>query len=332
MTGQPAARFELTQSDNGLSHLDVASICRTECADREIKKYATIGDMGVSDLNADMILDNMSDLIFVMILDDSNTFRYVKMNSSAMSVSGLTASAYGATFYDVLDINEARFLDEQYHRALVHDEPVSFILNHAGQVGETKLNKIKTGSSYFILGTVRDITERAGREQRLRKEAQFDALTGLMNRYGLQERLGPSMAEAGRNGTLVAMMVIDIDSLKATNDTWGHLTGDAVLQEAARRIQGVIRKHDIVARIGGDEFVLAANVETKSEGILLAERLRRALSPPWLHNDISMEMSASMGIAMFPLHGTTITEVIHQADKALYRAKLQPGNHYECAD
>ncbi|QQE76957.1 sensor domain-containing diguanylate cyclase [Alicyclobacillus sp. SO9] len=286
----------------------------------------------MSDLPVELILDNMSDLVFVMRLDDSNDFRYVKMNSSAMRAAGLTSMAYGATFYDVLDPYEAEFLDKQYHHALTTVKPISFLFSHGGQIGETKLDIVRAGGNPHVIGTVRDITERVSTEQRLRREAHFDALTGLMNRHGLEERLHTSLAEAEKTGSLVAVMVIDVDSLKTMNDTWGHLVGDAVLQEAARRIQGVIRKEDIVARIGGDEFILAVHIQTRSDSILLAERLRVALSAPWVHNNVTMEMSASMGMALFPMHAATFQEVLRLADEALYKAKQKPGTHYECKE
>ena len=125
-----------------------------------------------------------------------------------------------------------------------------------------------------------------------------------------------------RAKNLVALHFLDLDGFKAINDRYGHPAGDALLEQVARRLEGMVRSDDVVARLGGDEFVvLQVDLSDESEAELLARRIIREISKPYLVDDISMSVSVSVGIATAPKLGVELERLLSCADAALYRAK-----------
>lgn len=164
---------------------------------------------------------------------------------------------------------------------------------------------------------------------RLEALATTDALTRLLNRRGLVERLSTEMDRARRYGTVLALLMIDVDHFKEINDTWGHLTGDAVLAEVARLLQGAVRTVDLVARYGGEEFVVILPETPLDGAATFAERIRERLAQHPFGADVgrSVHLTASIGVASFPSpRGETIEDLLARADEALYRAKAAGRN------
>lgn len=154
------------------------------------------------------------------------------------------------------------------------------------------------------------------------KLARTDALTGLSNRLLLRELFQHHAATAMRAKNLVALHYLDLDGFKDVNDRYGHLAGDALLAQVARRLEGVVRSDDVVSRLGGDEFiVLQVGLSDESEAELLARRLIREISKPYVIDGISMSISISVGIATAPKLGVELERLLACADAALYRAK-----------
>lgn len=154
------------------------------------------------------------------------------------------------------------------------------------------------------------------------KLARTDALTGLSNRLLLRELFQDRAATAVRAGSLVALHYLDLDGFKAINDRYGHPAGDALLAQVARRLEDIVRADDVVARLGGDEFiVLQAGIRDESEAELLARRVIREISKPYLVDAVSMSVSVSVGIATAPKLGVELERLLACADAALYRAK-----------
>lgn len=154
------------------------------------------------------------------------------------------------------------------------------------------------------------------------KLARTDALTGLSNRLLLRELFQDRAATAIRARRLVALHYLDLDGFKAINDRYGHPAGDLLLEQVARRLEDIIRADDVVARLGGDEFiVLQAGISDESEAELLARRIIREISKPYLVDTISMSVSVSVGIATAPKLGVELERLLACADAALYRAK-----------
>lgn len=154
------------------------------------------------------------------------------------------------------------------------------------------------------------------------KLARTDALTGLSNRLLLRELFQLHTATAVRAKNQVALHFLDLDGFKAINDRYGHPAGDALLEQVARRLEGMVRSDDVVSRLGGDEFiVLQVGLHNETEAELLARRIIREISKPYLVDDISMSISVSVGIATAPKLGVELERLLACADAALYRAK-----------
>jgi len=160
-------------------------------------------------------------------------------------------------------------------------------------------------------------------QRRLEHAAQHDDTTGLHNRRRLEDDVA-AFGDARR----LAVMFIDLDGFKAVNDRLGHPKGDEILREVARRLQSHVREGDIVARYGGDEFVVVCEVGEEAAVAELAERLRDALRAPYLTLPPDMSLGASIGVAISPVHAgpRSIDRLIRSADQAMYAAKLGGGN------
>ncbi len=154
-------------------------------------------------------------------------------------------------------------------------------------------------------------------------EATTDPLTGLPNRRLFNDRIAQALATARREGQPLAVMLIDLDRFKEVNDALGHHFGDVLLQEVSRRLRRVLRESDTVARLGGDEFaLLLPRVPDAATSVEVAEKIRRAIGAPLaLKAQLSLEVEASVGIALFPEHGTEAPELLRRADVAMYVAK-----------
>jgi diguanylate cyclase (GGDEF)-like protein len=162
----------------------------------------------------------------------------------------------------------------------------------------------------------------AARDRQLMHQAHFDALTGLPNRYHLVSLLDDRLARARAHGGMVAVLFIDLDHFKQTNDTLGHGAGDRLLQGAALRIQAAVRTDDVVARFGGDEFVVVFDdVDGTETAARRAQALVDDLSRPFEVGVHGLYLGASVGIAMYPADAETGEDLLKQADTAMYRAK-----------
>jgi diguanylate cyclase (GGDEF)-like protein/PAS domain S-box-containing protein len=181
-----------------------------------------------------------------------------------------------------------------------------------------------------IVLTSRDITERKRAEERAQYLANYDVLTGLPNRFLMQDRLAQACAQAHRNGLRVAVMHIDLDRFKVVNETLGHYVGDAVLKQAADRIKKSARDGDTVARVGGDEFtVVLPNVASVQALSAFADKLLGCLAKPFPGEIQELFVSASVGISLFPDDARSVDDLIKHADAAMFRAKSTGRNNYQ---
>ena len=169
--------------------------------------------------------------------------------------------------------------------------------------------------------THEDITERRRAESQIAHMAMHDALTDLPNRVMLRETLEHAISRVKR-GEVVALHYIDLDHFKAVNDTLGHLVGDELLKAVADRLRGCVREVDTVARLGGDEFaVIEMALAQPNDAALLAQRLQDAVKAPYLIDGNQVIIDSSIGIALSPDDGTTVEELLKNADLAAYAAK-----------
>jgi diguanylate cyclase (GGDEF)-like protein/PAS domain S-box-containing protein len=201
------------------------------------------------------------------------------------------------------------------------------------------------GTVVEVLGVLRDVSDVVQAEERLNHDALHDALTGLPNRALLLDRLEAALLRSARENGDVAVLYCDLDGFKRVNDTAGHAAGDVVLIETARRLRGVVREGDTVARVGGDEFVLivepwgrAVRHDDMSQDIdrgrdltfTLADRVVRAIREPFIVHGVTHEISVSIGVS-YPSGAdmARASDVIEEADAAMYLAKRQGKNRVE---
>jgi diguanylate cyclase (GGDEF)-like protein/PAS domain S-box-containing protein len=175
-----------------------------------------------------------------------------------------------------------------------------------------------------------DISERKASEERIRYLAQHDALTGLPNRFTLAVHLEHALSRAERSGEKIGLMFIDLDNFKTINDTLGHHTGDQLLCEVARRISGVVRKSDIVARIGGDEFVVVLETaRLPADAATIAQKILDRLNESIVFDGHELHSTPSIGIGIYPEDGRDSETLMKNADVAMYHAKSAGRNNYQ---
>ena len=168
--------------------------------------------------------------------------------------------------------------------------------------------------------------------QVLESMALHDALTGLPNRRLLMDRLSVSIAHARRNKSTTAMLYLDLDGFKQINDTLGHDVGDAVLSMVAARLLATVRQEDTVARLSGDEFVIALWELSHADGLAkLASKILLAVSQPYNIQGRDVSITASIGVSMYPTNGDEASTLMKSADMALYEAKRNGKNDYRIA-
>jgi diguanylate cyclase len=164
----------------------------------------------------------------------------------------------------------------------------------------------------------------------LQHVATHDALTGLPNRLLLADRLEQAIAHAERHQSGFAVLVVDLDRFKAINDSLGHLAGDSLLKEIARRLAGSLRKADTLARLGGDEFVLIVNEISSTQTLeTIGSRLLHDIAAPMKVSGMELHSTASIGIAQFPSDGTDAQTLLMHADAAMYHAKKTGRSAYQ---
>ncbi|MBI5890330.1 MAG: EAL domain-containing protein [Nitrosomonadales bacterium] len=190
-----------------------------------------------------------------------------------------------------------------------------------------------TGTPLLMVGTFSDITLLKQHEKQLEHIAHYDALTGIPNRVLLADRLQQALAHTKREGSILAVCYLDLDGFKLVNDTMGHEAGDRVLIEVTRRIKEAIRGDDTVARLGGDEFaVLLLGLNAAEECSASLNRLLEAISQPIEIKGRLFEVSASIGVALFPTDDQDADTLLRHADQAMYSAKQSGKSRYYLYD
>jgi diguanylate cyclase (GGDEF)-like protein/PAS domain S-box-containing protein len=178
------------------------------------------------------------------------------------------------------------------------------------------------GDQPAVLLALMDITERKRAEARLAFMAQHDGLTGLPNRNLLRQQMDDMLLHTRRSAEKLAVLVLGLDNFKAVNDTLGHGVGDKLLRGVAKRLRSTLREEDALARLNSDEFaILQSGVTRPEDAVLLAKRLLEAIADPYLLDDHSVVIGASIGIAMSPGDGDESEKLLKSADMALSRAK-----------
>ncbi|KTC81176.1 sensor domain-containing protein [Legionella cherrii] len=191
------------------------------------------------------------------------------------------------------------------------------------------LRNTHTGAPLYFIVQVEDINEQILNREKIRYLAYHDILTGLPNRQLLYEELIKTLALAKRHERIFAIMFIDLDKFKNVNDTFGHDVGDNLLKEVTSRLNKSFRASDLLARTGGDEFIVVlTEIKAPQDAAIVADKTLKIIRKPIIICEQSMQIGASIGIVTYPEHGHDITELMKKADSAMYTAKYAGGNQY----
>lgn len=180
-------------------------------------------------------------------------------------------------------------------------------------------NEAKQIAGYF--GIQRDVTERREQALALQHKATHDPLTNLPNRLLLYDRVHYAMFAGQRGQNSFALILMDLDSFKEVNDTYGHHIGDAILKQVSIRLQGLVRESDTIARLGGDEFAVLLPTVGEEGAARSAVKILQAYEEVFVVDELSLKVGASLGIALWPDHGNNVDTLLRRADRAMYTAK-----------
>ncbi len=267
-----------------------------------------------------------------MWVQESETLRILEVNDAAVKHYGYTREEFQSmTVRDLWPTEEASAQKENSgtsptqlagpwrHRrkdgSYIQVDMASHRINYLGR------------RCSFVL--IQDVTDRQQLHEQLLHQAHHDILTGLPNRLLLEDRMQQSLAQAARYGQQAAILCLDLDGFKQINDSFGHAAGDLCLQQVVARISARLRAVDTFARTGGDEFVIIlGELANKSSALMVAHSVLESIGKPIEAEGFSFDLSASIGISIYPDDGTDSVQLRRSADAAMYRAKQAGGSQY----
>jgi diguanylate cyclase (GGDEF)-like protein/PAS domain S-box-containing protein len=258
-------------------------------------------------------------------------WRYTYLSSRVEAILGyMRAELLGRAPREFMPLGEARALDEWFERNARDGQPFRDLVHRSitksgkviwQQVSGTPVRDA-AGRLTGFRGTGADVSARKAAEERIQYLATRDALTGLPNRALLADRAGQAILAAARGRGLLAVLLIDLDRFKLVNDSLGHGAGDALLRAVAERLQNTLRRDDTLARLGGDEFVLLWGApKSAQDAALVAQRVQGILQRPFTVEGRALNVTASIGVAIYPEDGRDFSALLKHADAALYDAK-----------
>ena len=195
---------------------------------------------------------------------------------------------------------------------------------------EIIISETDEGSDNQFIGIIRDISAQQAELNRLASIANYDQLTGLCNRHLFRQTLQHAISLAKRQNNMVAVMFLDLDGFKAVNDKYGHAIGDELLKKVAELLHRSTRESDTVARLGGDEFCIIIEALSDSiHSVMLSKKILQEFSKAISVEDKLLEVTSSIGIAIYPRDGDNMEQLINNADAAMYQAKKSGKNQYK---
>lgn len=181
----------------------------------------------------------------------------------------------------------------------------------------------------YVIAVIEEITSRRMAEEQTSYLANHDPLTGLANRAYFAKWLHDALADAQRSNLAVAVMVLDLDKFKFVNDNYGHHVGDMLLKEVANRLINCVRTTDLVARMGGDEFnIVLTHLNDPQDAEVVAQKITQSMAQPFYFDGKTLRTAVSIGITLYPDHDENMSQLLKNADMAMYKAKMSGRNRY----
>ncbi len=283
------------------------------------------------------VLDDTTNEIYII---DPKDYKITQTNSIASSNIGYRKeNIKGRGLYEFWE-DHSRLEFDEYAQKLITGKKLIQVFEAFQKRKDGTVYPVKVKMKLMILRDdsalvviVRDLTEFRQMESKMKRMAFFDALTNLPNRNMINDRIQLALSHSDRNKVKFALLFLDMDDFKTVNDTLGHLVGDELLKQVAKRLTGLLRGEDTVARIGGDEFVvLLSGLKDGNYSTVLAERIIETLKPAFKIDEHEIYSSFSIGIAVYPNDGNDVETLYKNADAAMYRAKEQGKNTYYMHD
>jgi len=302
----------------------------------------------INDITERKVSDDYLKLVSLVFLHADESIFITDPQGSIIEVNPAFTRTTGYSREEVLGRNP-RILQSGRHDQAFFAELWKRVLNQGHWSGEI-WNRRKNGEIYpdkLTISAVRndegetlsyvclssDISLLKAQQSELELMALHDALTGLPNRALLNDRLNMALAESRRSGGKMAVCFIDLDDFKPVNDTYGHEAGDLLLIEAAQRMTAILRATDTVARLGGDEFILIlSEIHSEKEFPGMLARIMDAIARPYTIGEITVSISASIGVTLYPDDNVDADTLLRHADQAMYLAKEEGRNRYHIFD
>ena len=335
LTGQGGKEIDIEATEAGASDYLVKSQIDALLLERTIRYTIARGKMletlRESEIRFRSVIESAHDAIILTdrhgeIISWNNAarviFGYTEDEILGRSLSMLFPAGYSHNF-------SAESGDPMLTSGLLHRDSKASELYGVRKEGEAfpleiSFSSWETSEGIFYSGIIRDITERKSLEDQLTHQALHDPLTGLANRVLFRDRVEHAFERFGRSRQPVAVLFLDLDNFKDINDSLGHAAGDAVLISVAKRLELCLRTSDTAARLGGDEFAVLVEDMLGADGsLLVAERIRDILRPPFSIEGKEVNIGASIGIATTDKGSRNPEELLRDADVAMYMAKSQ---------
>jgi len=284
-------------------------------------------DLAKSEEKYRRLVENLKHHYFFYTHDTEGVFTY--LSNSITVMLGYTKDEF-LTHYEEYHtddpMNELAVIHTKNSMKGIQQPPYKVSIYHKnGSVRYIEVTEIplinEAGDVEGVEGIARDITLEYEAQEKITHLAKHDMLTGVPNRLHLEEELEILISKSKRHEHKFAMLFLDLDHFKQINDTLGHDVGDKLLQKVVERIKPNIRKVDIFARIGGDEFIIILTDIKEEELSVVIQKIMDLMRQTWYIENYELKVSTSMGIAMYPQDGTSIIELMKKADIAMYQAK-----------
>ncbi|PAB59932.1 GGDEF domain-containing protein [Anaeromicrobium sediminis] len=258
-----------------------------------------------------------------MFIIDYNSFNVVNINEKAKNLCNM-------------DLSKVNRIEDFIPYVNIHIKDkikIDYILRNKyifHSWFDVYLKKINLENKDYIWIQLIDVSRYKTKEEEAKYIAYHDTVTNLPNRRYMDDYLKVIFNSAMRENKNIGLMFIDLDNFKSINDTYGHMAGDEALKTVSKHIKGALRKSDLIARFGGDEFLVILEDMPKIEiANSVAERIIEELQTPIIVKEKKIKITCSIGIGMFPEHGNDMESIINYADKAMYEAKRLGKNTYK---